>query len=129
VGRTSAAAWAVGVLAAVALAVDAGRHENPHRPGAQCGTCHTTGTPGGTDLAPDLEARCATCHDEGPSHRTGMPPVRPEPPQLPLSPDGRITCGTCHFLHGEPAPGEAFCRVDNRKGALCLSCHQLAELQ
>ena len=61
--------------------------------------------------------------------QTGIPPKGAVPPQLPLSADGKITCATCHFLHGEPGAGEAFCRIDNRKGALCLSCHTLAELE
>lgn len=81
-------------------------------------------------LVPDLEAVCSRCHaDEGPSHRTGMAPKRPVPASLPLAADGTITCATCHFMHGEATTAESFERIDNRRGQLCLTCHDLSELE
>jgi hypothetical protein len=111
--------------------------ENVHRADARCEACHTAdATALHADpeaarhlLAPDLEARCAACHgDEGPSHETGIPP-RPPPPALPLSDQGRITCATCHYMHAESNAFGDFVRIDNRRGGLCLTCHQLSELQ
>ena len=124
-------------LAGVAAAV---RHgvDNVHRPDADCLQCHTVDratletehAKARAQLAPDLESRCFTCHDdEGPSHHTGIKPTMPVPDTLPLSFDGLITCATCHFMHGEPnAVGDAL-RINNDRGALCLTCHKLSELQ
>lgn len=126
------------LLALLAGAAAKPHGENVHRPDGDCHACHTADaatlnadkTAARTALAPDLEARCARCHgDEGPSHRTGMRPVKAEPDGLPLAADGTIGCATCHFMHGENNGFGDFLRLDNRRGGLCLSCHQLSELQ
>ena len=112
--------------------------ENVHRPDGDCTACHTNERavlerdPGAarTLLAADLESRCLVCHgDQGPSHHTGIRPRKPVPEKLPLSAEGLITCATCHFMHGEPAASTDFVRVDNSRGGLCLTCHELSELQ
>lgn len=109
-----------------------------HRDGGDCRTCHTqdaaalNADPAAakTALVPDLEGVCNRCHgDEGPSHKTNIPPKRPEPAALPLAPDGTIGCVTCHWMHGEHNDFGAFLRLDNHEGGLCLSCHELSELQ
>jgi predicted CXXCH cytochrome family protein len=122
----------------VAAAVAKPHGTDVHRADADCRVCHTLD--GGAlradpaaaraALVPDLEARCAGCHgDEGPSHKTGIRPVRAEPPTLPLAADGTIACTTCHYMHGEKNDFGDFLRLDNRRGGLCLSCHELSELQ
>jgi len=109
-----------------------------HRPDADCLVCHTLDAAAlkrdpaqaRTALIPDLDSRCMTCHGgEGPSHRTGMRPRGVVPPELPLSRDGRITCATCHFLHGEGDRSRDYERIDNRRGRMCLTCHTMSELQ
>jgi predicted CXXCH cytochrome family protein len=109
-----------------------------HRPDANCRTCHTadravlSSNPARarTLLVSNLEATCNRCHgDQGPSHKTGMPPARPVPPELPLSGDGKVACATCHFMHGENNRFGDFVRIDNSRGKLCLSCHKLSELK
>ena len=133
------------LAAGIALIVLAGtlaakpHGENVHRlDGSDCRTCHTEDAPAlkadpakaATALVPDLEAACMRCHgDEGPSHKTNIPPKRPEPAALPLAADGTIGCATCHWMHGEHNEFGSFLRLDNRKGGLCLSCHELSELQ
>jgi hypothetical protein len=123
-------------LLAAALAKPHG--ENVHRAGGDCRACHTADATtlsadkaaAATALAPDLEARCASCHgDEGPSHRTGIRPMKSAPAALPLAADGTIACATCHFLHGENNTFGDLLRLDNRRGGLCLSCHELSDLQ
>lgn len=112
--------------------------ENVHRPDAECTACHTTERgmlerdrkAARALLAGDLEERCILCHgDEGPSHHTGIQPRKPVPDMLPLSVEGLITCATCHFMHGEPNSAGDFLRIDNSRGGLCLTCHELSELQ
>ena len=140
-GRKSGVGWAL-VALLVALRVDSlargPRGDNPHRPDGECVVCHGTEravlehdtVAARTLLAPDLEARCILCHgDEGPSHHTGIQPRKPVPPSLPLSAEGLITCATCHFMHGEHAAFKDFVRVDNSRGGLCLTCHELSELE
>ncbi len=127
----------VGTLVAEALAAGA-TGPNVHRPDADCRACHTAdrdaleadrGAAGGLPAA-DLDPRRIVCHgNEGPSHHTGIRPVKPVPETLPLSAEGLITCTTCHFVHGEPAPFMDFVRIENSRGGLCLTCHELAELQ
>lgn len=130
---------ALAVMAAlVALAVAAPPGPSPHHADAPCANCHTADAdtlrkdPVAARglLLPDLEARCNICHaDQGPSHKTGMPPAHAVPPSLPLSASGAITCGTCHFLHGENDQFGDYVRIDNRHGGLCLTCHTLSELE
>ena len=129
-----------GVLLALLLTVALAepRGANVHRPGADCTICHTADrtaleenpAAARTALVPDIDARCTACHsDEGPSHHTGMAPRKPVPATLPLSGSGLIICATCHFVHGEQNPYGDFLRVDNSRGGLCLTCHQLTELE
>jgi len=121
----------------LAVALAKNERENVHKPEVDCARCHTVGRPvleenpaaAVHQVAPDIEQRCTVCHDEGPSHRTGLPPVKPVPDALPLSDTGLITCSTCHFMHGERDPYGDFVRIDNSRGALCLTCHKLEELQ
>jgi hypothetical protein len=139
-GLGSRCAWlvvALAVPAALGLASAAPTRENLHRVDAECGACHTADrdslerdrVAARALLAADLEPRCMTCHDEGPSHHTGIRPKKPVPDTLPLSNDGLITCATCHFIHGEQNPFGDFVRLDNSRGGLCLTCHELSELQ
>lgn len=128
------------VLLAAALAVVQAKPKgaNVHQPDADCSQCHTAdrqtleADPRAARMlvAADIDARCTACHnDEGPSHRTGMPPRKPVPDTLPLSASGLIMCATCHFVHGNRHPFADFVRLDNSRGGLCLTCHELAELQ
>ena len=111
--------------------------ENVHQPETDCAPCHARGhaalqdNPAArTQLVPDVDDRCTKCHDdEGPSHHVGIKPQRPVPEILPLSDQGLIICSTCHFVHGEHTPNSNFERIDNSRGALCLTCHELSELQ
>jgi hypothetical protein len=135
-GRGLVAAAVTAALAAVI--VFARPHgEDVHRSDGACETCHTADAAtlhadpaaARTAVVPDLEARCMACHgDEGPSHKTGVEPTKPVPDALPLT-EGKVTCATCHFMHGEGDRSDDFCRIDNRRGALCLSCHTLGELE
>jgi len=129
-----------GLLLALLLTVAQAEPQgaNVHRPGADCTICHTADRAAleanpmaaRTALEPDIDARCMACHsDEGPSHPTAMAPRKPVPATLPLSGGGQITCATCHFVHGEQNPYGDFVRLDNSRGGLCLTCHELADLE
>ncbi|TMB11831.1 MAG: hypothetical protein E6J71_24920 [Deltaproteobacteria bacterium] len=127
------------LLVPLAVALAKGPHgENVHRPDADCTACHTSERATLEEdrvaarglLAPDLEERCILCHgDQGPSHHTGIRPLKPVPETLPLSAEGLITCATCHFVHGEPSAFRDLVRIDNSRGGLCLTCHEPSELE
>ena len=113
--------------------------QDAHRPEADCRFCHATAAAATlrqdpavarTLLPQDLDARCAACHNPlDASHKTGVTPKNSVPASLPLSAGGQVTCATCHFMHGENNAFGDFVRVDNRRGGLCLTCHELSELQ
>ncbi len=136
------AAAAAGSLLLVLLRALAGPRPVPgpdvHRPDADCARCHTADraalaadpAQARVALVADLDQRCLACHgNEGPSHATGMKPRGAVPAELPLSADGRITCATCHFVHGEGDRARDWTRIDNRRGRLCLTCHTMSELR
>ena len=125
------------VLALAPASAKSPHGEDIHRSEAACGRCHTSdrdalqsdrGAARGM-IASDLETRCTECHNEGPSHRTGMAPKKAVQDPLLLSDDGLITCSTCHYMHNEPNPFSDFLRIDNSRGGLCLTCHELSDLQ
>jgi len=129
------------LVLAVSLAVVEAKPKgaNVHRADADCASCHTgERTALQTDpsaartslLVENIDDRCSACHDdEGPSHHVGIRPKKPVPDTLPLSGSGMIACFTCHFIHGERNPFGDFVRIDNARGGLCLTCHELSELQ
>lgn len=139
---SSRAPWGWAALAlfpvAVALATTRAKGDDVHRSDAACTACHSVDAAALRQdtaaaralLAPDLERRCHSCHgDGGVSHPSDVLPARAVPQELPLSTEGRITCATCHFMHGESRAFADFVRVDNRRGELCLACHELSELE
>ena len=137
--RAGAVAGLASVVLLLTLAhASAPGSANVHRQNADCLFCHTSDSAtlardsvkARSLVRPDVEARCNACHGaEGPSHKTGIRPRGSLPPNLPLSSDGLITCGTCHFVHGEGDRKQSFNRIDNRRGRLCLTCHKLSELR
>jgi len=115
-----AAPWLVlvGLLAAAQPAasqeVPLGRHA-----GLACGACHVADAPPGA-----AATRCAGCHAEamtqhgGANHPSGFVPSRPLPAEYPLDAGGRMTCITCHALHG----GAAFL-LRGTGPRSCTPCH------
>jgi predicted CXXCH cytochrome family protein len=105
---------------------------NPHASNQPCETCHTKSeaqlahaTPVETRLLKaDLDSECMRCHYDGPvTHPIGIPNTKKKAPDLPLSADGKIICITCHIGHKQTDRFGVLLRKDNRKGGLCLSCH------
>jgi hypothetical protein len=141
-----------------------GTDGNPHEPqgaatDAMCKTCHRetpsqlpenstrTVLPKADDFILDPVAMCVSCHkdEEGEgTHPVGGSPDYSVPADLPLDKDGRVSCLTCHHVHGsiesdhQCASASALDRLFNRKhlrksyllrrdnprGELCKACHQ-----
>jgi predicted CXXCH cytochrome family protein len=132
------AASALGTLVLMSLALahtPRAQGEDVHKRDSNCRACHTVDADAlnrnpkaaAATLLPNLDATCNRCHAaQGASHKVGVA-AKKSVPELPLS-EGKLTCATCHFMHGEGG-GPDFLRIDNRRGKMCLSCHTMAELQ
>ncbi|RMF83145.1 MAG: hypothetical protein D6736_22065 [Nitrospinota bacterium] len=108
---------------------------NPHRfPEKGCARCHRT-VPNGeqsawTLVAPETQL-CTGCHrsiDLSLSHPVGIRPVSVRVPvDMPLSPEGFITCSTCHDVHAlTPTPwGNPYLLRHQESGVyFCTLCHR-----
>ena len=114
-------------LVAVLLALPANPEARQHHPqNAACDGCHrasgaiTAGNAG--DLVAPEETLCAGCHQDAVvlSHPSGVPMTAEPPPDLPLDSRGRVTCSTCHDVHGA---GAGRMRTARTGRELCQSCH------
>ena len=87
---------------------------------------------------------CEECHgDDSSSHIVGATPDYTVPADLPLDKENRVTCLTCHYVHGSleserPMASSSFMdhlfnrdrlkksyvlRRNNAEGDMCLACH------
>ena len=105
---------------------------NAHSSDQKCDACHTKpkvelahATPVETRvLKTGVDSECLRCHYDGPvTHTIGIPNTKKKAPDLPMSSDGKITCITCHIGHNQQNRFGVMLRKDNRRGGLCLSCH------
>jgi predicted CXXCH cytochrome family protein len=104
---------------------------NAHPFGTPCQSCHTepkaslvAGKPAVTAMVTGINGECLRCHYDGPiTHPVGVKNSKKPAPELPLAHDGTITCVTCHVGHSEQNQNGQLLRKNNRRGALCLSCH------
>lgn len=75
-------------------------------------------------MQPSTDTECLRCHYDGPiTHPIGVPNTKKKAADLPLTPDGKIGCVTCHVGHDQQDKFGMLLRKDNRRGGLCLSCH------
>jgi len=114
--------------------------ENPHAFGSgDCRGCHLTDPErtrtegqGKLRMVAPVKQLCARCHwqvTETYSHPVEIYPVDVEvPPDLPLSWNGRMTCSSCHDIHGKPSSAAGkrtfFLRRPTRGKAFCVACHK-----
>ncbi len=101
----------------------AARHD--HLP---CESCHGGTVPLGGESQIRVGSdtgRCISCHERAvrASHPVGFAPQRPLPHGFPLDGQNRMTCSTCHDLHGERS-GLRNASTDH--AAFCISCHEPA---
>lgn len=70
----------------------------------------------------DLDSQgCSACHvPNAGDHPVGMAPKGPVPSTLPLSPDGKVECTTCHYPHQGPEEPAGLRLLGNE---LCAACH------
>jgi len=140
-----------------------GESSNPHyipqktdSSAEQCLTCHKilskeNNFSNGMYQIPDMSkykkdgvTMCIQCHvNERVSHLVGVTPEYIVPADLPLDENKRITCLTCHYIHGDLKSEKPMAsasvmdylfnrsrlnksyvlRRNNAEGDLCLACH------
>ncbi len=90
----------------------------------KCGMCHLVDEEEKVfeDIfVKDVDSQCGGCHsDLGLSHPTGMKPTMTMPPEFNLDSSGRLTCATCHEVHGE---GNNLLIVEKKRRIFCYLCH------
>ena len=120
-------------IAAIVYSMSQGAHEFQN---SQCTICHSSSAPGGAGMmSGSLTGKCMTCHtdlyEDSYMHPVDIAPKNAQVPgDLPLSPQGFITCNTCHDAH---APQEtpygtksSFLRRFESGKAFCSICHRTA---
>jgi predicted CXXCH cytochrome family protein len=120
--------WLVAVPPSAARVVEDAPPSEGHSRLA-CGACHdeaaaAVSRPVTLSISAGQEAaRCGHCHGgttiDG--HQVGARLGGAPPPGLPLDPEGRLACRSCHDLHGE-AP--RLLRRPALGGTLCVACHE-----
>jgi predicted CXXCH cytochrome family protein len=87
-----------------------------------CSRCHLSLSDGRKIFIREIDFLCKDCHGElGLSHPSGMKPFMPIPDGFPLDWTGRITCATCHDVHGSSEP---LLRGEQRGKVFCYACHK-----
>jgi len=104
--------------------------QSAHPYSTRCASCHVASRAdldamrNTSAMVATINAECLRCHYDGPvSHPVGVPNTKNKAPDLPLAKDGSITCVTCHTGHSNQNKFGQLLRVSNRRGGLCLKCH------
>jgi predicted CXXCH cytochrome family protein len=95
-----------------------------HKFEGSCENCHVS-LKEAKMFVRSIDSLCADCHRSiGLSHPTGSKPSMPMPEGFSLDWTGRMTCATCHDIHGE---AKYLLRSGTTGREFCLLCHQLGE--
>lgn len=104
--------------------------EGVHRFDGECTRCHLNLPKKGEKLlfVRDIDKLCMECHTQAGaalSHPSGVKPSFPLPPEFQLDWSGKMSCVTCHEVHGS----RKYLLASEKTGkAFCVSCHQGALL-
>lgn len=121
------------LLAAVVQIVLSQTGGSPHGEPGACTDCHLTNPQEATSpgervkLVKDVDTICRQCHtmDPGLSHPSNMVAGKKPPEELPLDWAGKITCATCHYMHGKGHSNATGYRIRTEKigRVFCQQCH------
>jgi len=88
----------------------------------KCSLCHLTSSDDKRIFVKEIDFLCKDCHGNlGLSHPSGLKPSMPIPDKFPLDWAGRVTCATCHEVHGS---SESLLRGENIGRIFCYTCHK-----
>lgn len=127
------------LLALLLVPVQGMLEENPHSfQDVGCTHCHLL-VPGSSHTVQkkvfrkNIDSLCQECHEaaleDNLNHRVGIRPSMRVPEDLHLSPEGKLSCITCHNPHAEYGHDRSrgrsyFLRRGMLKRELCLACHR-----
>lgn len=123
----------IGLLLLMVTAIAYTLSESPHSfSEAECRDCHIDPEGDPTKLASGITKLCARCHSRTirvSSHPVDITPqIAKVPTDLPLR-DGKITCNTCHNIHGEDRlvfgiKSYFMRRPTSDMKFFCIACHE-----
>ncbi len=98
----------------------------PGNPGhnfeGKCDECHLSLSGPKKIFVREIDRLCDRCHGSlGLSHPSGMRPSMAIPAGFPLDWNGKMTCATCHDVHGNR---EHLMRTEKQGRRFCFLCHQ-----
>jgi predicted CXXCH cytochrome family protein len=131
-------AIALGIITLFLVSPLAARTKNPHNfKSVGCKHCHIV-IPGQSEkvrkmvFRKNIDYLCQECHapslEDSLNHRVGIRPSMKVPADLYLSPNGELSCVTCHnphlaYLDSKTKSRTYFLRRGMLKMELCLACH------
>ncbi len=98
-----------------------------HLDAIPCSQCHVSNSNISAEnaglLVDSQSSLCSRCHTgaEGINHPFNFRPEKNLPPDFPLDNQNRMTCSTCHDVHGDSA---GLLRTEMRGMEFCQSCHK-----
>lgn len=93
-----------------------------HNFDGRCDTCHMASPPDNKHFVREIDFLCTPCHPQtGPSHPSGIKPSMKPPAGFQLDWAGRMTCATCHDVHGH---GEFLLKGQKPGKMFCVNCHK-----
>ncbi|MBF0327937.1 MAG: cytochrome c3 family protein [Nitrospirae bacterium] len=93
-----------------------------HNFDGKCDTCHMSTPPDGRHFVKEIDFLCIPCHPQtGPSHPSGIKPSMKPPAGFQLDWAGRMTCSTCHDVHGQ---SESLLKGQKPGKMFCFKCHK-----
>lgn len=88
----------------------------------RCLDCHLSLADNKKIFVREIDFLCSDCHRNlGLSHPSGMRPAIAIPEVFPLDWAGRMSCATCHNVHGET---KYLLRSDEAGRGFCYQCHK-----
>ena len=98
----------------------------PGNPGhnfeGKCDECHLSLSGPKKIFVREIDRLCEGCHGSlGLSHPSGIRPTTALPAGFPLDWNGKMTCATCHDVHGNR---EHLMRTEKRGRRFCFLCHE-----
>jgi len=120
--------WTALLFSAVSLIFlsFAGSIERVHRFDGECNRCHLNLPKKGEKMlfVRDIDKLCIECHKQAGaalSHPSGVKPSFPLPAEFQLDWSGKMTCVTCHEVHGN----KKNLLISGKTGkAFCMGCHK-----
>jgi predicted CXXCH cytochrome family protein len=121
-GKSLNRLWLLLLLVIVLVPLLSTAKKQVHDFEGKCSMCHLSLSDGKKIFVKEIDFLCNDCHGEqGLSHPSGIRPSISIPDKFPLDWTGRLTCATCHNVHGS---SEYLLRAGKPGKMFCYMCHK-----